>query len=161
MKLGPIVLMKSSSFGRLVSTQTLLTEENSRLAAELGAGTTVHSFMHYPWTATTAGQRILEPDRDSPEVEQAVTRVMAAFNRSAKEFLKPDSSMWDLIEKRNKPLLSALTSGDIEQGKRLLTRMFQSDVIWGLGKYDQVLLDDMRRVPDRSHCQLRITDALV
>jgi hypothetical protein len=160
MKLGPIVVMRSSSFGQLVETQTMLTEENSRLSSELGAGTTVHSFMHYPWTASTAKQLICQAD-SGPACREAVERVFAAYRASQKDARLPDKCMWDLIEKRNKPFVEALVAGDIEQGQQILSRMFQTDVIWGLGKYDQVLLDDMRRVPERSHCQLRVTDALV
>lgn len=161
MKLGPFVLMKSTSFGRLMSTQTLLTEENSRLAAELGAGTTVHSFMHYPWTATTAPQRILEPDADSPAVTEAVERVVNAYRRCSADYVQPGKSMWDLIEKRNRPFVSALQSGNLDEARGLLVKMFQCDLIWGLGKYDSTLIDDMRRTPERSHAQLRMTDALV
>ncbi len=161
MKLGPLVLMRSSSFGRLVSTQTFLTEENSRLSAEMGAGTTVHSFMHYPWTATTAAQRILNPDQSGRLVDEAVSRVVTAYQRLAADLAPPDRSMWNLIEKRNQKFVAALSSGDVGQAKEFLTRMFQCDIIWGLGKYDQTLLDDMLSVSERSHAQLRITDALV
>ncbi len=108
MKLGPIVLMKSSSFGRLLDTQTMLTEENSKLSAELGAGTTVHSFMHYPWTATVAPQCILEPDAGSPAVDEAVERVLAAYKRAMSDYVAPDRSMWDVIEKRNRAFVAAL-----------------------------------------------------
>lgn len=39
--------------------------------------------------------------------------------------------------------------------------MFQSRAIWGLGKYDESLLNDIKQNKDKSHLQLRITDALV
>lgn len=161
MQLGPVVLMRSSSFERLLNTQTVLTEENSRLSSELGAGTTVHSFMHYPWKATTAQQLILQPDKDSASVNEAVSRVIAAYQRCSKERVLASPSMWDTIERRSKEFVEALNSGNAQEVKRWLTSLFQSGIIWGLGKFDKVLLEDMQRVSERSHVQLRITDALV
>jgi len=153
--------MKSSSFSRLVNTQAVLSEENSRLSSELGSGTTTHSFMHYPWTATTAPQLILEPDKDEERSRQAVQRVVAAYQAALQEKVQPAPSMWDGIENQSQNFIDALNKGNAARAQQHLSRLFQSSLIWGLGKYDQPLVDDMRRVPDRSHVQLRITDALV
>jgi hypothetical protein len=153
--------MKNSTFNRLLSTQSLLAEENSRLAAELGVGTTLHSFMHYPWTATTAEQLILQPDEYDERAEEAVGRVIDAYQRCAKENVQAAPCMWDKIEGKNANFLTALAKGSKRDAGALLTRLFQSNIIWGLGKFDDALIADMLRVPDRSHAQLRITDALV
>jgi len=161
MQVGPIKLMKSKTFSEVMSKMNLLWEENSRLATELGAGGTTHSFMHYPWHATTAPKEIQPPDQDSAKHRDAVSRVIAAYQKAAAETVKPAGGMWDDIEARNKDFMTALQSGDANALGQILARLFQSQAIWGLGKFDENLLNDMKAPHDKSHLQLRITDALV
>jgi len=161
MQVGPIKLMKSKTFSEVMSKMNLLWEENSRLATELGAGGTTHSFMHYPWRATTAAKVILPADQDSAKHKDAVARVIAAYQKAAAETVKPASCMWDEIESRNKDFITALQNGDAGALGPILARLFQSQAIWGLGKFDENLLHDMKAPHDKSHLQLRITDALV
>ncbi|HEY9717555.1 MAG TPA: putative sugar O-methyltransferase [Trichormus sp.] len=161
MQVGPIKLMKSKTFSEVMSKMNLLWEENSRLATELGAGLTTHSFMHYPWHATTAPKVIQPPDQDSDNHRDAVARVIAAYSKAAAETIKPASGMWDDIEARNKDFMTALQTGDAAALGPILAKLFQSQAIWGLGKFDENLLNDMKAPHEKSHLQLRITDALV
>ncbi len=161
MRLGPIVLMKDSTFRTILHNSDVLTEQNSNLSAKLGAGITTHSFMHYPWTATTAPAVFAEPDEPGPRVDEAVARIIAAFQKCMKEYVNPSPGMWDGIEQRNKRFLTALREGNADELKGLLGRLFRNDLIWGLGKFDEALANDMTQQKEHSHAQLRITDALV
>jgi hypothetical protein len=162
MRVGPITLMRTKTFSEVLSKQTLLWEENSRLASELGAGGTTHSFMHYPWNATTGVKRILDSDKANDKHRDAVRRVLAASQKATIEQQKKAApSMWDVIESKNGRFVTSLRSGDFSEASQILSRLFQSQAIWGLGKFDDNLLHDLEEPHDKSHLQLRITDALV
>jgi|AGTN01.1.fsa_nt_gi hypothetical protein len=162
MRLGPIAVVKSTTLDKLIENQDFLNEQNAKLSVELGAGSTLHSFMHYPWTAQTAPQVILQPDSDVERVRRALERIVTAFQFSEKEKQKlTGSSMWDGIETRHAKVLTMIRSGDVDGLVPLFSNLFQSELIWGLGKFDSNLVDDMKRVSDKSHVQLRISDALI
>src|SRR5271169_1767844 len=97
MRLGPIVLMKQQTFDKLVKTQDFLSSQNARMSAELGAGLTTHSFMHYPWTAKTAPSRILEADKDDERSRQAAKRVTDAYQKAMQSAIEPAKCMWTQI----------------------------------------------------------------
>lgn len=162
MRLGPIAVVKSTTLDKLIENQDFLNEQNAKLSVELGAGSTLHSFMHYPWTAQTAPQVILQPDGDTERARRALERVIAAFQYAEKEKQElTGSSMWDGIETRHAKTLTMVRAGDVDGLVPLFTNLFQSELIWGLGKFDTNLVEDMKRVSDKSHVQLRITDALI
>jgi putative sugar O-methyltransferase len=69
--------------------------------------------------------------------------------------------MWDDIENRNSGVIAMIANADVDSLVPLFTQLFQSELIWGLGKFDSNLVEDMKRVSDKSHVQLRITDALI
>jgi len=161
MQIGPITLMKTKTFAGVLSQKTLLWEENSRLASELGAGGTTHSFMHYPWNATTATKQILDADKTDAKHNEAVERVVNAFQIATKEQVGAAACMWDEIEERNKQFVTALQTRNLSDASHTLSQLFQSQAIWGLGKFDDTLLNDMKEPHEKSHLQLRITDALV
>jgi hypothetical protein len=123
-----------------------------------------HSFMHVPVDAKTALAEILGPDDvNSPRVQEAVQRVIDAYHRAMVEFVAPGRGMWDDIETSpgKAPFFSALKQGDVDTVSTHLARMFQTDLIWGLGKVHESHPDDMRANPQTSHILLRVTDALV
>jgi len=162
MRLGPIALVKSVTLNRILERENFLTEQNNQLSVQLGAGTTLHSFMHYPWTALTAPTVILGQDADVARSTRAIERVIKAFQLCWKEEKRPSgSSMWDAIEERQKPFVTALSEGNVARLLTMLANLFQEEIIWGLGKFDATLLADVKAVADKSHLQLRITDALV
>ena len=161
MRVGPITLLKTKTFSQFLSQRTLLCEENSRLANELGVGGTTHSFMHYPWNATTATKRILEADQANAKHNEAVSRVIAAYQKTDKERVQAAPGMWHEIEAKNKQFVNALETGNLVVVSEILSKLFQSQAIWGLGKFDENLLNDMKEPHQKSHLQLRITDALV
>lgn len=162
MRFGPIAVVKSTTLDKLIENQDFLNEQNAKLSVELGAGSTLHSFMHYPWTAQTAPQVILEPDGDIERARRALERVIAAFQFSEKEKQElTGASMWDGIETRHEKIITMIRSADVDGLVPLFTNLFQSELIWGLGKFDSNLVEDMKRVSDKSHVQLRITDALI
>lgn len=162
MRFGPIAVVKSTTLDRLIENQDFLNEQNAKLSVELGAGSTLHSFMHYPWTAQTAPQVILQPDGDVERARRALERVIGAFQLSEKEKQAlTGSSMWDDIETRHAKVLAMIRNADVEGLVPHFSNLFQSDLVWGLGKFDTNLVADMKRVPEKSHVQLRISDALV
>lgn len=162
MRLGPIAVLRSETLSKLQEKENYLVEENARLSVELGSGSTLHSFMHYPWHATSANQKILTADEDSELSRAAIDRIIKAYAASCKDHQAlTGSSMWDGIEERHQNFLSALNDGDSARLHQILANMFQEDIIWGLGKFDNNLVTDMRRVPDKSHVQLRVVDNLV
>lgn len=162
MRIGPIAVLRSETLSKLQEKENFLTEENARLAVELGTGSTLHSFMHYPWNAKTAPQMILEPDQSNDKSKNAIKRIIEAYNQSQVDFQSlSGSSMWNGIEERQKPFIQALIDRDEDTLHSIFSNMFQSDIMWGLGKFDNVLVEDMKRVKEKSHVQLRVTDALV
>jgi putative sugar O-methyltransferase len=162
MRLGPIAVLKSTTLDKLIETQDFLNEQNAKLSVELGAGSTLHSFMHYPWTAQTAAQAILDPDKDIERARRAIERIISAFKISQDENQAlTGSSMWDEIGNRHSGVIAMIAAADVDSLVPLFTQLFQSELIWGLGKFDNNLVEDMKRVPDKSHVQLRITDALI
>jgi hypothetical protein len=161
MQVGPITLMRTKTFSELLSKQEVLWEENSRLAIELGGSGTKHSFMHYPWNATTAKKLILQSDDIDEKHLEAVSRVIKAYQKAIKEQVKAAPGMWQDLEEKNTQFVNGLSAGNIPEVSRMLSGLFQSQFIWGLGKFDQVLLNDMKEPHEKSHLQLRITDALV
>ncbi len=153
--------MKNGTFKRLLSTQELLSTENAKLTAHLGAGKTTHSFMHYPYNATTAAGVVLDADVDQVRVDKAVRRVIAAYQKACENNVEAAGCMWTEIESRQKTFTDAMVKGDVDAVASILKCMFQTEIIWGLGKYDTPLLEDVRTNPHQSHVQLRITDALI
>lgn len=161
MQLGPITLMRSSTFAELLSNQTLLWEEHSRLTNELGIGGTTHSFMHYPWNALTAPTVVFESDEATTKHYDAIKRVIDAYKLACEEQVDAAPSMWSDLEASNREFVNALRKGSIDELSKIFAQLFQSRLIVGLGKFDQTLLEDVRQNKEKSHLQLRITDALV
>lgn len=165
MRFGPISLVRSASIDKMKETQDFLAEQNAKLSVEMGNGSTLHSFMHYPWTAQTAEQAILSPDTDTKRIKEACTRIADAYAHCKSE--SPDTnksvgeSMWNEVRTRHQEFIQALESKDVDTLCKLLPGFLQSELVWGLGKYDLKLVDDMRQVKDKSHVQLRVTDALM
>jgi hypothetical protein len=153
--------MKSKTFNDLLSQKTLLIDENSRLSNELGTGNTIHSFMHYPWNATTAPKKICDFDTRDARHNQVLTRLFDAFAKILSDSKDAGHSMWTDIEAKHGEFLSAVKERNYEIAGSVLAKLFQSELIWGLGKYDTVLLSDVLCPHDRTHVQLRITDAIV
>jgi hypothetical protein len=153
--------MKTRTFAEVLSKQTLLWEEHSKLTNELGVGGTTHSFMHYPWNAATAPTVILDADQANTKHKEAVSRVIDAYGLACREQIDAAPSMWTDLEASNGEFVNALKKGDFEQLSQTFSRLFQSKAIVGLGKFDETLVNDVRMNNEKSHLQLRITDALV
>lgn len=165
MRFGPISLVRSASIDKMKETQDFLSEQNAKLSVELGQGSTLHSFMHYPWTAKTAPQVILGPDTDQKRIREACTRIADAYAYCQKESPETNKdvgeSMWNEVRERHHQFMQALQNKNVDVLCQLLPSFLQSELVWGLGKYDLKLVDDMKAVHEKSHVQLRITDALV
>ncbi|MBP7861473.1 putative sugar O-methyltransferase [bacterium] len=165
MRFGPISLVRSASIDKMKETQDFLSEQNAKLSVELGSGSTLHSFMHYPWTAKTAPQAILNPDTDQKRIKEACTRIADAYAQCKKESDETNKdvghSMWNEVRTRHQEFIQALENKNVDTLCQLLPGFLQSELVWGLGKYDLKLVDDMRAVSEKSHVQLRITDALM
>ncbi len=165
MRFGPISLVRSASIDKMKETQDFLSEQNAKLSVELGSGSTLHSFMHYPWTAQTAEQAILAPDTDTKRIKEACTRIAEAYAHCMKESPETNKnvgeSMWNEVRTRHSEFIQALETKNVDTLTKLLPGFLQSELVWGLGKYDLKLVDDMKQVHEKSHVQLRITDALV
>ena len=95
------------------------------------------SFTHYPLNASLAPAVALDPDEPDPRAEEAVKRIIAAFRSVREESVEPASSMWEEIERDNEPFVKALNDGDAEELQRMLSRMFQTDLVWGLGRLEK------------------------
>lgn len=67
--------------------------------------------------------------------------------------------MWNEVRTRHQEFIQALENKNVDTLCQLLPGFLQSELVWGLGKYDLKLVDDMRAVSEKSHVQLRITDA--
>ncbi|MBZ0189505.1 MAG: hypothetical protein K8F91_24880, partial [Candidatus Obscuribacterales bacterium] len=162
MRFGPIALIRVKTLDQILETQTFLNEQNNKLSVELGTGQTLHSFMHYPWNASTAPKMILAPDKDGKRCKAAIERIVKAYQVCLAQGRVPrGDSMWNHIEGRHHEFLTCLADGNQDGLFEMLPSMFRSELTWGLGKFDASLFDDMKRVEEKSHVQLRITDALM
>jgi putative sugar O-methyltransferase len=151
MKLGPFHLLKDRTYRRLQQTIDGLT-------AQL-----IHRYasMHPMLNVRVAPPVILDPDPSSERVSQAVARVVAAFQRAQADRVRDEPSYWDLIEDWNRPFLTALGEGDEPAVQAALARMFQSSLIWGLGRVHESFPQQMRAQPTDNYFQRMVTDTLV
>jgi hypothetical protein len=68
--------------------------------------------------------------------------------------------MWTGIQRRRGPFLDAVRDRDVPAVQRALAGMFQSELIWGLGRVHPETADHIR-TGDHSGVQIQIADALV
>lgn len=158
MQLGPVALMRASNKKTLLAQLDDCKTTLARLGNYLRAG-----FMHFPLDAKTAPPVVLNPDQTSEQSREAVLRVTEAYHRAMADFVSPAPSLWNEIEKRTEEqaFRSALLQRDFPTIQNRLSRMFQTDLLWGLGKVDKSHVNEMQDNPNDSHYQLRCIDALV
>jgi SAM-dependent methyltransferase len=154
------VIHRLLTFGRRLKGRLLRpTAEESRLRALLEAYTTPN-FMHPPIAVNTATPWILDPDPVDDRSRQAVGRVVEAYHRAMKDFEPPARSMWDVIQDGHGDFIDGLHGRSLEAVGKSLGRMFQSELIWGLGHVSPVHATWLRENP-RSPIYLGLTDGLV
>lgn len=142
MKLGPI---------HVVTDATMATMQGMihRLASELAEARNSDSVMgqlealrksfyphmlHPPTKAKFALPFSGQPDEENKRSEEAVQRVIAAYNRASAELQRPAPCMWELGEARNaKSFVAALKAGNAVAVFEHLRSMFRTNLVWGLG----------------------------
>jgi hypothetical protein len=143
------------------------TAEVSRLAAERDAAqvrfvtANEPALMHAALYARMAPPVIQEPDPDDERSRDTVRRVVDAYHRARASTQAPSPSMWDVIEGWNQEFLAAVRDRDLETVQENLSRMFHTNLIWGLGRVHATMPTDLRVWPERSGPQIHLTDALV
>ena len=119
------------------------------------------ALMHPPIHLRVAPPLILDPDPDDERSRAAVMRVVNAYHRAMEDVQNPSRSIWDVVEGQNQALLTAVQERDIETVRETLARMFQTNLVWGLGRVHESMPRELRELPSRSGPQIHITDALV
>jgi putative sugar O-methyltransferase len=156
MRFGPVHLIKDSTYRTL--------EGRVLQSAKIQNALVRDGFMHVGLNIRTAPGVVLEPDDpNSPRAKVAVDRVVRAYHRAMSDHVAPQRGLWDKIEgsSRKAEFFEALRRGDRPLVGQWLARMFQTDLIWGLGRFHEAMPADMRTHSEHSLIQNRCTDALV
>lgn len=74
-----------------------------------------------------------EPDADTPAVRGFVQRVLRAYQRASQEFASPGRCLWESMAEKNRDFLHALETQNEDAAFAHFRRMFQTDLVWGLG----------------------------
>jgi hypothetical protein len=125
---------------------------------------TRHGFMHVLEKYRTAPGWILDPDdEDAPRTREAVRRVIEAYHRAMADFVPPGRGLWQGIEANaaKAAFFTALRQRDERTVGHWLTRMFRTDLIWGLGRVHESAPADICDDPRRSWYLAQITDTLL
>lgn len=152
MKLGPIHLLKDTTYQRPL-------DENERLRLEL-AGYQTPGFTHYAWPSRVPPPWILPPDADDDRSRRAAHRVVAAYRCASARRRTPNCGVWLDIEERQAPFLAALARGDEGTVRQNLAGMFQTTLVWGLGRVHPDHPADMTTGAGSLYLR-RLLDALV
>ncbi|HEX8843092.1 MAG TPA: hypothetical protein VF791_00400 [Pyrinomonadaceae bacterium] len=118
---------------------TLIRTENKRILIELAEGYSEPGFMHYPAHASMPPWEVIEPNK--PNLETA-ERVIRAYQLAMREYVPPSPGMWDEIESRNPAFIRALNTGNVPCVAETLSRMFRTNLVYGLGKVHESLARD-------------------
>jgi hypothetical protein len=140
-----------------------LAAETARLGRRLELGSR-HSFMHVMEEYTAAPGWILDPDdTDAPRTREAVGRVVEAYHRAMADFVAPGHCMWKDIEASpgKAEFFAALRRRDERGVAGWLTRLFRTDLVWGLGKVHESAPEKIATERGQSHFVARCTDALL
>lgn len=143
MRIGPVSFIRHS---------------NKQFLIELAEAHAEPGFMHYPRNATPPPWEVRDPSRPDPE---AAERVADAYHKALAEYEAPAAGMWDQIEAHpeNRPFFDSLRSRDIPALADMLARMFQTNLVYGLGRVHASLAGDNPEGVDS--CRRRWVDLLV
>ena len=129
--------------------------------ADLVNAYTAPGFTHPPVVVSMAPPWILDPDPPTAQVKEAVRRVVDAYHRAMADFEHPSRSMWNLIEAKHSDFLEALRERRLDSVGDWLARLFQTDLVWGLGVVGGDHATCLRQDPERSHLHRALADVLV
>lgn len=183
MKLGPLHVVTRDTMqtmqGLMHALAQGLSDANNdrlRLQAELGElgterdqlreqladpATASSRLMHSPAFARVAPCWILDPDDADRRSIEAAQRVVDAYHCCQREQSAPAPGMWDSIARRHRDFLTALEGGEVCEVRASLARLFQSDLIWGLGRFHEDMAPQIRANPNRNRIQIQFSDLLV
>lgn len=171
MKLGPIHIIRNSTFVKLSGLHDLWKHFSQALSREAAQGNALadcvldqaHGLMHSPlWWRSAPGIPPVEEMADPARSERATHRVIAAYQRALEEQGPPPTpSMWDVIAREKHAFLQAMAQGEHAQVHAALARMFNSNLTWGLGQFDPAQGAELVRSKEPTHLHLRLTDTLV
>jgi len=166
MKFGPIHVIRDGTFRRLNGFQDVWQKLSGEITAAAQGGNSLatvvleqtHGLLHSPLAA-----RIAEPvlPKDDPGDMAAATRVIAAFRKAqADAAAPPTASMWDRIGAEKQQFLTDLANGTVPAVAAALSKMFVSDLTWGLGQVHSGH-PELLKSPHPTHLHFRFTDTLV
>jgi hypothetical protein len=167
MKLGPVHLIRDVTFRRLHALQDLWHQFSSQLTAARGTNALAdrvldqtHGLMHSPLCARMPAAAPPGPATDDPADTPIVERLIAAYHRARADAVEnPTPSMWDRITGEKADFLSALGRQDVPAVRRALSKMFLTDLTWGLGQVHASHPDLLRQ--HETHLHFRFMDTLV
>jgi hypothetical protein len=118
------------------------------------------ALMHLPHGPTLAPVVMLDPDPDDERSRAAATRVIDAYQAAMRAAQAPSPSMWALIGARYTAFFEAMLARDVEVVRGTLARLFDSALIWGLGRVHPDTPGHIRSGQPEGF-QIQVTDALV
>lgn len=159
MRIGPIEIFRHDSANGLVY-------ERDRLASELGeleGWLARWMVMHHCRSVRVATPMLVAPDARDANQREAVSRVLQAYARAREDDPKPSTvgSMWELVAERQSEFIGMLDSGDEVALGDILSRLMQSEVVWGISGQMPEMRQELLESPVRSTLQLMLTDELV
>lgn len=116
--------------------------------------------VHPPLLCSLAPIVVRDPDAADTRSQEAVRRVVDAYHAAMKVFSAPAPSMWARIEARHRDTLNAVRARNLPVVLQTLTRLFDTPLIWGLGRVHPDTPGHIRSGQPEG-VQIQITDALV
>jgi hypothetical protein len=147
---------------RLRGQLALVTEEYERVLATVAdAGAGGLRLHHSPGHARLATPWIVAPDQPDGRSLEAAARVAKAYRRAMTEAMAPAPGMWDKAQANNAAFLQSMERDDLPAVRDQLAGMFQTDLVWGLGRVCALVASQIRVGVGNVPYRYQFTDLLV
>jgi hypothetical protein len=118
------------------------------------------ALMHVQLNARLAPIVMLEPDTASDRSRAASERVIAAYRAAMRAPQAASPSMWAVIEGQHADFFKAVRAGDVATVQGTLARLFDSPLVWGLGRVHPDTPSHIRGGQPHG-VQIQVADAIV
>jgi hypothetical protein len=118
------------------------------------------ALIHLPINPTLAPIAMLEPDPLDGRSREAAERVVGAYHAAMAVHRAAAPSMWAAIEGKHAAFFTAVRKRDVPSVQQTLVRLFNTPLIWGLGRVHPDTPAHIRAGQPEG-VQIQVTDALV
>jgi hypothetical protein len=145
MRIGPFHVIRSRTYDRWSNLDRLWTQMVASRIAPTPEGRVArevfehsHGLLHSPLSPRPPIATVPPSEPDRAADLAAAARVVDAYRAAMRTSAEPPSpGLWHRLTRERQPFVSALEAGHVEEVASRLGRLFASDLIWGLGSFDQ------------------------